>query len=139
MMLQERKKRKEETNEKVVAEIESSKSLLESVRTDDLGSVSRLLRSAEAEEVVTAALVAAREGHEAGLKLMLEAGAVECDARDENGWTLLRTAAWSGQDKCVDVLIQAGAQVIIDHLTIKHQLTFLIQPIFLCLKQDEVF
>ena len=119
MMLQERKKRKEETNEKVVAEIESSKSLLESVRTDDLGSVSRLLRSAEAEEVVTAALVAAREGHEAGLKLMLEAGAVECDARDENGWTLLRTASWSGQDKCVDVLIQAGAQVIIDHLTRK--------------------
>ena len=113
MMLQERKKRKEETNEKVVAEIESSKSLLESVRTDDLVSVSRLLRSVEAEEVVTAALVAAREGHEAGLKLMLEAGAVECDARDENGWTLLRTAAWSGQDMCVDVLIQAGAQVII--------------------------
>ena len=70
---------------------------------------------------------------------MLEAGAVECDARDENGWTLLRTASWSGQDKCVDVLIQAGAPGIIDYLTIKHQLTFLIQPIFLCLKQDEVF
>ena len=137
MMLQERKKRKEETNEKVVAEIESSKSLLESVRTDDLVSVSRLLRSVEAEEVVTAALVAAREGHEAGLKLMLEAGAVECDARDENGWTLLRTAAWSGQDMCVDVLIQAGAQVIIDHLTIKHQLTFLIQPIFLRLNKTK--
>ena len=112
LMLQERKKRKEETNEKVVAEIESSKSLLEAVRADDLGSVSRLLRSAEAEEVITAALVAAREGHEAGLKLMVEARAVESDARDENGWTLLRTAAWSGQDKCVDVLIQAGAQVM---------------------------
>ena len=111
-MFQERKKRKEESNEKVVAEIDNSRSLLESVRADDLSSVSRLLRSAGAEEAVTAALVAAREGHEAGLKLILEAGAVECDARDENGWTLLRTAAWSGQDLCVAVLIQAGAQVI---------------------------
>ena len=112
IMLQERKKRKEETNEKVVAEIESSKSLMEAVRADDLGSVSRLLRSAEAEEIITAALVAAREGHEAGLKLLLEARAVECDASDENGWSLLRTAAWSGQDKCVDTLIQSGAQVM---------------------------
>lgn len=95
-----------------MAEIDNSRSLLESVRADDLGSVSRLLRSAGAEEAVTAALVAAREGHEAGLKLILEAGAVECDARDENGWTLLRTAAWSGQHRCVAALIQAGAQVM---------------------------
>ena len=112
MMLdtQERKKRKEETNEKVV-ELDNSKSLLDSVRADELGSVSRLLSSAGAEEAVGAALVAAREGHHSALRLILEAGAVECDARDENGWTLLRTAAWSGQDQCVGVLLQAGAQV----------------------------
>ena len=95
-----------------MAEIDNSRSLLESVRDDDLSSVSRLLMSAGPEEAVTAALVAAREGHEAGLKLILEAGAVECDARDENGWTLLRTAAWSGQHRCVAELIQAGAQVM---------------------------
>ena len=54
-----------------------------------------------------------REGHEARLKLILDAGAVQCDARDENGWTLLRTAAWSGQHRCVATLIQAEAQVMI--------------------------
>ena len=92
-------------------ELDQSKSLLESVREADLSSVSRLLRSSEAEEALAAALVAAREGHDGALGLILEAGAVSCDARDENGWTLLRTAAWSGQEHCVNTLIQAGAQV----------------------------
>ena len=83
------------------------------MRSDDLTSVSRLLRSGsdETRETVGAALVAAREGRHQVLQLILEAGPVDCDARDENGWTLLRTAAWSGQDQCVNTLIQAGAKV----------------------------
>ena len=53
-----------------------------------------------------------REGHSTGLGLLLEGGeAGLCDATDANGWTLLRTAAWSGQDTCVTQLIARGAQV----------------------------
>ena len=53
-----------------------------------------------------------REGHSAGLGLLLEGGGAGlCDATDANGWTLLRTAAWSGQDTCVAQLIARGAQV----------------------------
>ena len=72
----------------------------------------------------------AREGHDSALGLILEAGAVECDARDENGWTLLRTAAWSGQNQCVGVLIQAGAQVRIETESFYYSILYLLYYTF---------
>ena len=32
---------------------------------------------------------------------------VYCDMTDDNGWTLLRTSSWSGQDQYVNILIKA--------------------------------
>ena len=40
-----------------------------------------------------------------------DAGGVDADVTDENGWTLLRTSSWSGQDQCVKTLLEAGAKV----------------------------
>ena len=115
MMLdtQERKKRKEEINEKEL--VDSNKSLIDCVRENDLTLLSRLLRTSlekVQDELVGAALVAAREGFHEALKILLETGNVDCDVTDDNGWTLLRTSSWSGQDQCVNILIKAGAKVI---------------------------
>ena len=115
MMLdtQERKRRKEEINEKEVED--SNKSLMDCVRENDLTLLSRLLRTSlekVQDDLGAAALVAAREGLPEGLKLLLESGNVDSDMTDENGWTLLRTASWSGQGACVSVLISAGAKVV---------------------------
>jgi ankyrin repeat protein len=45
------------------------------------------------------------------LRSLIEVGGVDVDKQDENGWTLLRTAAWSGQAHCVQVLVDAGVAV----------------------------
>ena len=112
MMLdtQERKRRKEEIN--IKEGIVNSKSLVECVRFNDLTSLSRMLRTDPDQlELIAAALVAAREGHNDALKQLLELGDVDSDVTDDNGWTLLRTASWSGQEQCVKVLLEAGAKV----------------------------
>ena len=71
----ERKKRKEELNEKEA--LDSSKSLVECVRGDELTLLTKLLRTSPDQseaEVVTAALVAAREGFPDALKILLDEG-----------------------------------------------------------------
>ena len=109
---EERRKRKEK-----VCSTETSgdsRSLVETVRTGDLSQVSRLLSGPaqeEQQEIVSAALVAAREGFPDSLKILLGTGKVEADLTDDNGWTLLRTSSWSGQTDCVQLLLRAGAEV----------------------------
>ena len=138
MMLdtQERKKRKEEVTEKEHDDkseaLDGSKSVVECVRSDDLTVLTKILRTDHnhddetLQELITAALVAAREGFPDALKILLDegsdsidiidnqhddAGGVDADVTDENGWTLLRTSSWSGQDQCVKTLLEAGAKV----------------------------
>ena len=118
MMLdtQERKKRKEEINEKEV--VDSNKSLIDCIKENDLTLLSRLLRTSTEkvqDDLVGAALLAAREGFSEALKILLEIGHVDTDVTDDNGWTLLRTSSWSGQEQCVSVLIKAGAKVMKQH------------------------
>ena len=110
---EERKKRKEKV---CSAEADSaSRSLVETVRAGDLSQVSRLVsgpgQEEDQQEIVGAALVAAREGFPDSLKILLGTGKVEADLTDDNGWTLLRTSSWSGQTDCVQLLLSAGAEV----------------------------
>ena len=111
---EERRKRKVE-KEARETEKEKSKALSECVREGDLPLLSRILTTDKSEEREeekgSAALVAAREGFPEALVIMLDVGNILPDMTDENGWTLLRTAAWSGQDACVKILTAAGANV----------------------------
>ena len=110
---EERKKRKEKVSEAESGGV--SRSLVETVRAGDLSQVSRLVsrpgQEKEDQEIVGAALVAAREGFPDSLKILLGSGKVEADLTDDNGWTLLRTSSWSGQTGCVQLLLSAGAEV----------------------------
>jgi len=108
---EERRKRKER---KEGRENEKNKSLIDCVREEDLNLLSRLLRTnmeKKESEIDCAALVAAREGFSEALRILIDIGRIDPDLTDENGWTLLRTASWSGQEQCVKLLIDAGSQV----------------------------
>jgi len=63
------------------------------------------------EELEQYALQAAREGSSDALRVLIELGNVDPDTRDENGWTLLRTASWAGKDNCVQVLVELRSDV----------------------------
>ena len=88
MMLdtQERKKRKEEVTEKEHDDkseaLDGSKSVVECVRSDDLTVLTKILRTDHnhddetLQELITAALVAAREGFNDALKILLDEGRV---------------------------------------------------------------
>lgn len=112
---EERKKRKEKVSSAEAAG-GGSRSLVETVRAGDLSQVSRLVSGPsqdqqDLQEIVSAALVAAREGFPDSLKILLGTGKLEADLTDDNGWTLLRTSSWSGQPDCVQLLLRAGAEV----------------------------
>jgi ankyrin repeat protein len=47
---------------------------------------------------------AARNGHEAVVKLLLETGKVEVDAKDRDGWAPLWCAARNGREAVVKLL-----------------------------------
>ena len=54
--------------------------------------------------------LAARWGHEAVVRLLVEQGA-DVEARDENGWTVLHWAAEYGHEAVVRLLVEQGADV----------------------------
>jgi len=116
---EERNRRKQARNipqeKKEVEEKFENKTLVDCLRHADTRSLKRLLSSSSAEdwaeEAIHCALLAAREGFALHLQVLLQVGRVDPDTRDENGWTLLRTAAWAGKDKCVQVLVEAGSMV----------------------------
>ena len=107
---EERRKRKEKVTD-VEGEV-GERSLVDTVRSGDLSLVTRLVTAQDKDqEIVSAGLVAAREGFPESLKILLDTGKLEADLTDENGWTLLRTSSWSGQTECVQLLLGAGAEV----------------------------
>ena len=111
---EERRKRKEE-KEARENEKEKNKTLVDCVRENDLSLLSRILTidtdNKKAEEKRNAALISAREGFAEALRILFEVGNISPDMTDDNGWTLLRTAAWSGQEGCVKTLCDIGANV----------------------------
>ena len=89
--------------------------MVDCVRENDLSLLSRILTidtdNKKAEEKRNAALISAREGFAEALRILFEVGKISPDMTDDNGWTLLRTAAWSGQEGCVKTLCDIGANV----------------------------
>jgi ankyrin repeat protein len=53
---------------------------------------------------------AARNGHEAVVKLLLETGEVDVECKDENDWTPLSWAIEGGHEAIVKLLLKAGAK-----------------------------
>jgi len=91
-----------------------NKTYTDCIMENDVQSLKRLLNTATEdcrEEITQASLLAAREGSAEVLRVLIELGGLDPDTRDENGWTLLRTASWAGQDKSVQVLVELGASV----------------------------
>merc|ERR1719471_1953760 len=111
---EERRKRKEKVTD-VEGEV-GERSLVDTVRSGDLSLVTRLVTGQDKDqEIVSAGLVAAREGFPDSLKILLDTGKLEADLTDENGWTFqrtaLRAACWAGHLDCVKELLEAGAEI----------------------------
>lgn len=52
--------------------------------------------------------LAARKGHEAIVKLLLETGRMNIDMKDFNGWTPLAWAAYMGHEAVMKLLLETG-------------------------------
>ncbi|KAK3339432.1 hypothetical protein B0H65DRAFT_476487, partial [Neurospora tetraspora] len=52
--------------------------------------------------------IAAKNGHEAVVKLLLDTGKVDADAQDQDGWTALYIAAKNGYEAVLKLLSLAS-------------------------------
>ncbi|KAA0166638.1 hypothetical protein FNF27_07469 [Cafeteria roenbergensis] len=55
-------------------------------------------------------MVAAQDGHESTVGLLLDRGA-DVEAREEDGWTAVMVAASNGHESTVELLLDRGADV----------------------------
>jgi len=55
-------------------------------------------------------MIAANNGHERAVELLLQRGA-EVDLQDSDGWTALMCAADNGHERVVELLLRRGAKI----------------------------
>jgi len=97
--------------------------LIFAVKMGNDGAVRRLLKRYDAkiwtglersdEKGSTALMIAALDGHESIVRLLIEAGGdVTDEIPDDNGWTALMCAAYDGHESIVRLLIEGGSDVM---------------------------
>ncbi|KAL1988820.1 hypothetical protein VTN96DRAFT_7704 [Rasamsonia emersonii] len=62
----------------------------------------------------TPLILAAKEGHDGIVKLLLDHSEADAKATDEDGWTALHSAVTGGHDKVVDVLLESISKIDIN-------------------------
>ena len=83
---------------------------LETGQAVEFGVLLDIIKPDQMADGQTPLYIAAHQGHEKCVQLLLDAGAV-VDQAMNNGFTPLHTAAVNGNDKCVQLLLGAGAVV----------------------------